>query len=187
MTARLLHWRAESGAHVREGDILAEMETTKAVFEIHAPAAGIVQYTWPREAEVPVGETLCRIYPEGLPDASEIATADTPAAAAAALSQTLFSKKAREMIAGAGLSESDFAGLAFVTEADVREKLGGPARVRPSARNAQPVPAALEKTASPTEDGDLVPLERAKLYENRELLASARTALKSTLFHLCPA
>ncbi|HYR58488.1 MAG TPA: lipoyl domain-containing protein, partial [Chthoniobacteraceae bacterium] len=58
VTARLLHWRAESGAMVREGDLLAEMETTKAVFEIHAPAAGVLQYTWPREAEVPVGETL---------------------------------------------------------------------------------------------------------------------------------
>ena len=180
VTARLLHWRTESGATVKEGDLLAEMETTKAVFEVHAPAAGVLQYAWPRDAEVPVGETLCRIFPDGLPTAPEIA-APTPSAQTTGTA-TVFSKKARELLAGSALTENDFAGMAMVTEADVRAKLGtAPAAVIPA---AAPAP---QKIAPPSEPGDLIPLERAKLYENRELLAASRAALKSTLFCLCPA
>ena len=180
VTARLLAWRFESGANVTEGDILAEMETTKAVFEVPAPATGIVQFAWSPSTEVPVGDVLCRIYTEGLPDVLEAAPATSAPAAA---TQIVFSKKARELLAQSGLTESDFAGAAFVTEADIRDKMSG--RATPPA--APPRAPTADQQAPPAEEGDLIPLERAKLYENRELLAAARSVLRSTLFHLCPA
>ena len=43
VTARLLHWRAESGATVKEGDLLAEMETTKAVLTLQAGRGGVAK------------------------------------------------------------------------------------------------------------------------------------------------
>jgi len=180
VTARLLHWRAESGVPVQEGDLIAEMETTKAVFEVHAPASGVLQYSWTKNTEVPVGETLCRIFPDGVPTKAEpVAVPET----AAPVAHALFSKSARALIASSGLKESDFAGRAFVVERDVRERLG-----QPVAKSAPPAAApAVERVAAPSEEGELVPLERAKLYENRELLAASRAVLKSTLFHLCPA
>ncbi len=184
VTARLLAWRFASGANVTEGDTLAEMETTKAVFEVPSPATGIVQYAWSTSTEVPVGDVLCRIYTEGLPDVTE--TAPTPAASAgSAATQIVFSKKARELLAQSGLTESDFAGATFVTEADIREKMNGRAAT-PAAASVAP-PPVVDKAAPPAEEGDLIPLERAKLYENRELLSAARSVLRSTLFHLCPA
>ena len=185
VTARLLHWRKESGATVKEGDLLAEMETTKAVFEVHAPAEGVLQYTWDLETEVPVGETLCRIYPDGLPDKTEIAATDSPAAEGQIPEKaTIFSRGARALMAESKLDESIFAGVAFVTEADVRAKLGTQPSPRLPSTPAEPAP---QKLAPPSEEGDTTPLERAKLYENRELLAASRSVLKSTLFHLCPA
>ncbi len=189
VTARLLHWRKESGATVKEGDLLAEMETTKAVFEVHAPAEGVLQYSWDQEAEVPVGETLCRIYPDGLPDKTEIAATDSPVAEGQIPEKaTVFSRGARALIAESKLDESIFAGIALVTEADVRAKLGTQPTPRRSSTPAEPVvPPAPPKITPPSEEGEITPLERAKLYENRELLAASRSVLKSTLFQLCPA
>ncbi len=180
VTARLLHWRAENGATVTEGDLIAEMETTKAVFEVHATASGVLQYSWAKNVEVPVGETLCRIFPDGVPVTPEPVAAVSPVASSSPVAQTLFSKKARALLATSGLKESDFAGSAFVVERDIRERLGEPVAKRaPAVAVAAPV---VERTAAPTEEGELVPLERAKIYENRELLSAARAVLKSTLF-----
>src|SRR5436305_1466795 len=41
--AKLVTWLKESGATIRQGDILATLETTKAVFEFEAESAGILQ------------------------------------------------------------------------------------------------------------------------------------------------
>ncbi len=190
VTARLLHWRAESGATVKEGDLLAEMETTKAVFEVHAPAAGVLHHAWQRDTEVPVGEVLCRIWPDGIP--AETKSASESKDAPAPDTATVFSKKARELLAGSALKESDFAGMAFVTEADVRAKLGGTAASEPKAPSpAKTAPnttaSTPEKIAPPSEPGALIPLPRAKQYENRELLTASHAVLRSTLHFLCPA
>ena len=65
LTAKLLVWKIASGTTVKPGDVLAELETTKATFEVTATAAGVVEYSWAIGSEVPVGETLCRIHGEG--------------------------------------------------------------------------------------------------------------------------
>ena len=41
-SGKLVRWTVEDGAKVAKGDIVAEIETDKAVVEIEAPAAGIV-------------------------------------------------------------------------------------------------------------------------------------------------
>src|SRR5437773_1646358 len=57
-TAKLLLWKVPSGAKVSEGDAIAELENSKATFEITAPASGVVEYSRPVGQAVPVGETV---------------------------------------------------------------------------------------------------------------------------------
>ena len=57
----LVAWCVAHGEHVQEGQELAEVEGSKAVFGIPAPVAGIVQYTREVGQEIAVGEILCTI------------------------------------------------------------------------------------------------------------------------------
>ncbi len=62
-SVRLLAWMVTSGKRVEKEDLLGEVETSKAVLEIHAPEAGFVWYTHQVNDEVPVGAPLCFITP----------------------------------------------------------------------------------------------------------------------------
>jgi pyruvate/2-oxoglutarate dehydrogenase complex dihydrolipoamide acyltransferase (E2) component len=59
----LVAWRVSEGEEVHEGQVLLEVETSKSVIEISAPASGRV---WPRAQpgdSVPVGATVAHIGP----------------------------------------------------------------------------------------------------------------------------
>lgn len=60
-TVTLVAWQVAHGAHVEAGQALAEVEGSKAVFEIPAPVAGVVHYTLVPGQEVEVGSVLCTI------------------------------------------------------------------------------------------------------------------------------
>ncbi len=49
----ILKWRVKEGTHVKQGDIIAEVETDKAAMEMEAFEAGVV-----KELRVPEGETV---------------------------------------------------------------------------------------------------------------------------------
>jgi pyruvate dehydrogenase E2 component (dihydrolipoamide acetyltransferase) len=60
-------WYKSEGDHVKSGDVLVEIQTEKATFEVTAPADGIVQDVRFRRGDVVrVGDVLCRLVPEGL-------------------------------------------------------------------------------------------------------------------------
>src|SRR5664280_1245152 len=86
-------WRKHKGEHVSAGEIVAEIETDKATFEVTAPADGTVLETFFDEgALVPVftnlfvigeaGESADAFRPQGAaaPAAAEAAPAATPEA-----------------------------------------------------------------------------------------------------------
>ncbi|MEY3231415.1 MAG: hypothetical protein RL689_1504 [Planctomycetota bacterium] len=50
--AELLKWRVAEGQHVKELDILAEMETDKAVVEVPSPRAGVIKTLHGKEGEI---------------------------------------------------------------------------------------------------------------------------------------
>ncbi|MCL6479251.1 MAG: biotin/lipoyl-binding protein [Peptococcaceae bacterium] len=55
-------WHVSEGDHVEEGDDLVEMETSKAVFNVPSPCAGIVSEIMVDEGdEVKVGDVICLI------------------------------------------------------------------------------------------------------------------------------
>lgn len=102
----LAKWRKKKGDAVAAGDILADIETDKASFEIEAPAAGtLLEAFFPEGELVPVQVTICVIgapgedvsafrpgaapvaggaAPSGLSDKSDAADKPAPAPVAAA-------------------------------------------------------------------------------------------------------
>lgn len=59
---KVVGWLRSVGEQVAAGDVVAELETEKAVVELEAPVAGqIVEIVQPVGAEVPVGGTVAFI------------------------------------------------------------------------------------------------------------------------------
>lgn len=86
----LTGWRVKAGDVVKAGDIVADIETDKAAFEIESPAAGtVLALFWPAGELVPVMQNLCVIGDAGedvssfRPAGAEAEAAPAPAAALA--------------------------------------------------------------------------------------------------------
>jgi pyruvate/2-oxoglutarate dehydrogenase complex dihydrolipoamide acyltransferase (E2) component len=60
-TATLVAWYVPSGSAVAAGQDIAQVETSKAVLEIAAPASGILRYTAKPGLEVPVGGEIAHV------------------------------------------------------------------------------------------------------------------------------
>ena len=60
----LLKWHKESGSKVNKGDVIANCETSKAVFDIDAPIDGYLFYQYKVGDEIPVGGLLAIISKE---------------------------------------------------------------------------------------------------------------------------
>jgi pyruvate dehydrogenase E2 component (dihydrolipoamide acetyltransferase) len=57
----VLDWRKQDGDEVQRGEVLAEIESDKASFEIEAEAAGVLHIVVAKGAAVPVGQIIGRI------------------------------------------------------------------------------------------------------------------------------
>ncbi len=80
--AELIKWRVREGQKVSEHDILAEMETDKALVEVPSPRAGVISALHGKEGEIlKVGNVLVTYSSEG-GNNSKPAAATAPAAAA---------------------------------------------------------------------------------------------------------
>jgi pyruvate dehydrogenase E2 component (dihydrolipoamide acetyltransferase) len=74
----VLEWKKQDGDEVHRGEVLAEIESDKASFEIEAEADGVLHIAVDKGQAVPVGQLIGRIGGEAP------ARADAPAAVAAA-------------------------------------------------------------------------------------------------------
>ena len=68
-TVILIKWHVTSGQAVEESQVVAEIETSKTVFEIYSPSKGYVHFTIAAGTEVAVGAMLCQITDSNLPPA----------------------------------------------------------------------------------------------------------------------
>lgn len=122
---RLVRWLAKEGDAVRRGDPILEIETDKAVFEVEAPADGVLrQVEYPEGAEVPVvtrvafiaapNEDLSAVaggptaapMPSGAPaPAAAPAAAAAPAPTGGARERIFVSPRARKAAREAGLTD----------------------------------------------------------------------------------
>ncbi len=60
-SVRIVGWKAASGTRVEKDQLICEIETSKAVIEMHAPVAGLIEYFAAVGDEVAVGTALCTI------------------------------------------------------------------------------------------------------------------------------
>ena len=74
-TVKLTSWLLPSGEKVQADQLVAQVETSKALLDIHAPADGFLRYQYELGCEIPVGAAICYIT----------AAADTPLPAPAPL------------------------------------------------------------------------------------------------------
>ncbi len=63
-TVTVQSWHAAHGARVTTKQLVASIETSKAVLEIEADAEGYLEITHPAGAEVPIGELIGRVVAE---------------------------------------------------------------------------------------------------------------------------
>lgn len=91
----LTTWRVKPGDTVKSGDVVADIETDKAAFEIESPAAGtVLAVFWSEGDLVPVMQTLCVVGAPGedaapfRPAGAAAPTAGAAPVVAAAVSET---------------------------------------------------------------------------------------------------
>ncbi|WP_189336031.1 biotin/lipoyl-containing protein [Actinoplanes ianthinogenes] len=78
----LVMWFAEDGAEVEKDELLAEVETSKAVLEVVAPVAGVLLHQAAKGTEVPLAQPIATLFDDAA--ARDAYVAQQAAAAAAA-------------------------------------------------------------------------------------------------------
>src|SRR5688500_16966308 len=88
----IANWLKKDGDSVKVDEVIAELESDKATFELTAQNAGVLKIVKQQGETVPIGEVICEIEPNGQaapakpenkPQAAAAPTA-TPAPAASA-------------------------------------------------------------------------------------------------------
>jgi len=140
-TVVLVQWLVSDGAEVKEGQPIAEMETSKALIELAAPGHGKIAIVTAPGQEVAVGAVVAYLNSEanivaaqstpviadnatGVPNQPDLSRPDANLASVS-LPGVRFSKKALDLIDHHGLSLDSFGFHTMVREADVLALLNG--------------------------------------------------------------
>jgi len=126
----LLKWYKENGSKVNKGDLIANCETSKAIFDVEAPIDGYLFYQYKVGVDIPVGSLLAIISKESS-FSFDIYNLKEKIVTQIQKKETLhkkqqdefkkikFSKKALELIEENNLNKNLFLGLNMVTKEDV--------------------------------------------------------------------
>jgi pyruvate/2-oxoglutarate dehydrogenase complex dihydrolipoamide acyltransferase (E2) component len=147
----LVAWKCRDGDEVAAEQVVAEVEGSKATFEVVAPSAGFVRRLAAEGQDVIVGEPLCRLFPtrasaeSWVPDPAARAGDDVPATPTAAAQSVVatrvvpaqpaaggeaqrdfvrLSRRAQELLERHGLTSASFAGRGLVRARDVLAAVG---------------------------------------------------------------
>ncbi|HOC56080.1 MAG TPA: 2-oxo acid dehydrogenase subunit E2 [Verrucomicrobiota bacterium] len=208
-SAKLLVWRVATGARVTAGQALAEFETSKTTFELHAPVEGIVQYRHREGDEIAVGGFVCLVSQNGRaafpeeqekPEAAAQATPSvvavgpepllspsTAVSSEAAPQGQRFSAKARELLSRHGLDPAQFAKRGLVRGRDVLNSLGARAEANTTSKTETHKDQQTARITPPAN----VPyrtdkVSRSKRLEISLLRAAAQHTLPSAVTVACP-
>ena len=125
--AVIVRWAVTPWQHVDAGDLLCEIETTKATVEVEAAGAGYCYPVAEAGTTVRVGAPLAWIFPS--PDPAQAAAmveqsgSEGPGSAAG---DVLVSRKAQALMDRHGLTLSDFPGKTAIAVADIEAMGSGP-------------------------------------------------------------
>lgn len=118
----IAQWNFTAGAQVESQDVVALVETSKAVVEVLAGAKGYLEIIHPQGAEVEIGTVIGRVGEKpfnGKYDESNVEDSNISAVPEG----TSFSRKALNLIKEKGLAPDLFSGRGLVREKDVRAYL----------------------------------------------------------------
>jgi pyruvate dehydrogenase E2 component (dihydrolipoamide acetyltransferase) len=191
-TVRILAWKVPSGSPVEKAQLLCEVETSKAVVEIHAPSAGVVRYRANVGDEVPVGAVLCEIFEPAQDEMMPASTTDTasmetpPDRPAARLTPL-----ARRMASDLGIDPSIFPSGTLVRSSDILRKAG---KAVPEPQKKRTAFASAPRRESVQVNAPVagVPLEwielpRRKMIESRILGTGQAASIQSSVTSTCRA
>ncbi|MDU0369739.1 2-oxoglutarate dehydrogenase complex dihydrolipoyllysine-residue succinyltransferase [Hymenobacter endophyticus] len=155
-------WLKEDGAQVQRDEIIAELESDKATFELPAEGTGILRHAAKEGETIGIGAIIARI--EGgsgaaapAPAAEPVATQAAPAAAAPAASATTSyatgtpSPAAGKILGEKGIDPADVQGSGRdgrITKEDAQNAQAKPAAPAPAAAPAAAKPAAAPATGN---------------------------------------
>lgn len=134
----LIEWRAASGEAVEVGDVIAVLETSKAVHDFECPVAGILHCGVEEGEEVLFGAVMGHVFPDE--DARQAHLARPAAPAVAEGGELTITKDARELIAAHGLTEADLLplGKRVIRSRDVEALLAARKGTGPQQAGAAP-------------------------------------------------
>jgi len=183
-TATLMTWRKQEGEAVARDEVLIEVETDKVVFEIPAPASGVLKrIVKPAGATVVSNDLIAELDTEAQAAAapSPAAPAVPPPSAASAASPAA-SPAARKLAAEQGVDTAAVAGSGRggrVTKSDVQT--AAEAKTKPAPPPPAPRVPAVEVGEGRPEQRTPMSRIRARIAER--LLESQRTTAALTTFN----
>jgi len=180
----IANWNKKDGDVVQLDEVLCELESDKATFELPAEAAGTLRIVAEAGATLAIGAIICRIEVGGV--VSQPATAaptpvDAPATTAAAASASGYaaghpSPAAAKILSEKGVSAADVQGSGIggrITKEDA-EKAQAPVAAAPApAPKATPAAPAAPKAAEPRGQ------RRVKMTSLRKTIARRLVAVKN--------
>lgn len=186
----LVRWRVKQGDRVRRGDIVAEVETQKGVFEIDIREDGVIAgLLVPEGARVKVGAAMASLMPTvgaevpritiPAPVTPAVAAPPPPATTPPPGGRMRASPLARRMAADLGIDLAGIAGTGeggVITKVDVERTAAQRAPVPPEAGRAPVPPEAGRVPAPPTETV-------AAAVAMRQAIAAAVTRSKREIPH----
>jgi 2-oxoglutarate dehydrogenase E2 component (dihydrolipoamide succinyltransferase) len=168
-------WLKKDGDMVRLDEVIAEVESDKATFELPAEANGILRIVAKEKESLPIGGLICRIeVMEGLPSASAKQSGAAPAVSAGAKADKSYaaghpSPAAAKILDEKGMSSAQVAGTGV-----------GGRITKDDAQKAQPAPA--ESKAKPAvPSGPPVISDGQARSERREKMSSLRRTIAKRL------
>jgi pyruvate/2-oxoglutarate dehydrogenase complex dihydrolipoamide acyltransferase (E2) component len=174
----IVSWLVAVGDKVSADQTIAEVEGSKAVFEVKANRDGFVRYELAEGDDVAVGSVICHICdtPRDIaqePESVPVGANDGNGASQAAR----FSKGARRLLEERGVDESAFAGCGLVRARDILEHLGE----QPPAQSAKPAVAVQSPTGAVGVPTRSEPLSRSKRTEAKYIASGYHNTLQSAV------
>ena len=185
-------WLKEDGAQVSRDEVIAELESDKATFELPAEAAGILRHAVKESETISIGAVIARIEggsgaaaaPAAVPTAAAAAVApvaalaSAPAAGGAATYATgVPSPAAGKILGEKGIAATDVAGTGRdgrITKEDAQN-----AQARPAAPATAPVAAASAAPAAAPAMGGSREVRRERMSNLRKTVARRLVTVKN--------
>ena len=208
-TVKLTAWLVSSGDKVQAEQLLAQVETSKALLDIHAPADGFVRYEHQLGSELAIGSPLCYITPAvdtPLPRSSPVIAAAkvrktaTKIVAPRTTSEKRprhdvgetgtfsprFSRSAVRLLGEHNLDPQQFAHLPLVRAQDVVSYIQSADEIDELVSGAMPAGDAFQPAFASSVPMRWESLPRRKLGEIRRLWSAQGHALASSVTVSCP-